>query len=98
MYERIKSCISLNGQQSECFQCFRGLGQGENLSPIPFSLYLNDLEHYWLTNGAPSLDLQNKNLDLFVKFIILLYADDTVIVAQSKAHLMDSFKYIFWLL
>ena len=55
-----------------------------------FSLYLNDLEHYLLNNGAPSLDLQNENLDLFVKFVILLYADDTVISADSEDHLMDS--------
>ena len=90
MYDNIKSCVSLTGQQYEIFQCVRGLRQGWNLSHILFSLYLNDLEHYLLNNGAPSLDLYNENLNLFVKFIILLYADDTVIFAKSKEHLINS--------
>jgi len=44
MYTNIKSCISINGEHSDYFQCHQGLTQGEHLSPIMFSLYLNDLE------------------------------------------------------
>ena len=44
MYQNIKSCISHNGQQSAYFQCFRGVRQGENLSPILFAIFLNDCD------------------------------------------------------
>jgi len=35
-----------NGVMSKPFACSKGLRQGENLSPILFSLFLNDLENY----------------------------------------------------
>lgn len=44
MYQGIiKSCVSFNGNQSEFFQSFRGVRQGENLAPVLFALFLNDL-------------------------------------------------------
>jgi len=49
MYNDIKSCIAVNGEFSDFFQSCRGVRQGENLSPILFSIFLNDLEHYLLT-------------------------------------------------
>ena len=42
MYAEIKSCILLNGVKSEYFNCKKGVRQGENLSPLLFTLYLND--------------------------------------------------------
>ena len=39
MYSDIKSCVSLNGDCSTFFYCKNGLRQGENLSPILFSLF-----------------------------------------------------------
>ena len=46
MYKEIKSCISFNGNQSSFFQSFRGVRQGENLSPVLFALFLNDSEFF----------------------------------------------------
>ena len=34
MYKGIKSCVSYNGEQSSFFSSFRGVRQGENLSPV----------------------------------------------------------------
>ena len=45
MYNNIKSRISIPEGNSAFFPCEKGVRQGENLSPILFSLYLNDLEH-----------------------------------------------------
>ena len=46
MYQGIKSCVSFNGTQSSFFPCLRGVRQGENLSPVLFALFLNDLEDF----------------------------------------------------
>ena len=44
IYNNIKSCVQENGQKSDYFSCYTGVRQGENLSPLLFALYLNDLE------------------------------------------------------
>ena len=92
MYIHIKSCISLNGECSEYFQCHQGLRQGENLSPILFSLYLNDLENYLLTNGSPFLEINNNDLDVYLKLIVLLYADDIVVFDSSEETMLQSLE------
>ena len=46
MYKDIKSCVSYNGETSAFFACKNGVRQGENLSPLLFSLFLNDLESH----------------------------------------------------
>ena len=44
MYSKLKYCVKLNGKCSEFFNCSYGLMQGESLSPLLFSLYVNDME------------------------------------------------------
>ena len=43
MYEQAKSCVKLNGNCSQFFKSNVGVRQGENLSPVLFSIFLNDL-------------------------------------------------------
>ena len=43
MYNNVKSCVIVRGFNSEYFKSSLGLIQGEVLSPIFFSLYVNDL-------------------------------------------------------
>ena len=47
MYVQAKSCIKVNGCNSEFFKSSVGVRQGENLSPILFSLFLNDLNDFY---------------------------------------------------
>ena len=99
MYKNIKSCVSFNGVQSSFFQSFRGVRQGENLSPILFAIFLNDLESFMANNGATglNLDLNYDQLTIFLKIFVLLYADDTVIFGtdenQFQANLDLFFEY-----
>ena len=81
MYKDIKSCVSVNGDQSSFFPCLRGVRQGEILSPVLFALFLNDLENSMDVNRCSGIDLENVRDDLYnyVRILILLYADDTVI-------------------
>ena len=48
MYQNIKTCIRKGNAYSEFFNCEIGVKQGENLTPYLFSLYLNDLEIFFL--------------------------------------------------
>lgn len=85
MYEDIKSCVTINNETSGLFSCSTGVQQGENLSPLLFSLYLNDLETYFETcrhNGV-TIEIISETLNMYTKIFLLLYADDTIIVAED---------------
>ena len=86
MYKGIKSCISFNGNQSSFFPCLRGVRQGENLSPVLFALFLNDLESFMHSNNCSdvNLELDSDNLYIYLQLFILLYADDTVIFGADE--------------
>ena len=43
MYEKIKSCVRSCNNYSQLFEYAVGLGQGEVISPILFSLFVEDL-------------------------------------------------------
>ena len=43
MYKSAKSCVSVNSTLTDNFSCMIGVRQGDNLSPLLFSIFLNDL-------------------------------------------------------
>ncbi|MEW8152430.1 MAG: reverse transcriptase family protein [Candidatus Thiodiazotropha endolucinida] len=92
LYLNIKSCISLNNEKSAFFDSHCGVRQGENLSPVLFSLFLNDLEDYLRHkhNDGIVIDINSEDVSVFLKLIILLYADDTVILAQDTKSLQKN--------
>ena len=62
MYCDLKSCVKMDGHFSEYFSLKTGLMQGEALSPMLFSLFINDLEKEMVANCCNSLELQDLNL------------------------------------
>ena len=46
LYQNIKSCVMHSGETSNFLNSYCGVIQGGNLSPVPFSLFLNDLEDF----------------------------------------------------
>jgi hypothetical protein len=87
LFSRIKS----NNECSNLFSCNVGVRQGENLSPFLFALFLNDLEEFLSlhnVNGVSYITNEMENeFNLYIKILLILYADDTVLIAESKTEL-----------
>jgi hypothetical protein len=87
LYQNVKSCVTKNCQKSDYFACNVGVRQIENISPFPFSLFINDIEQYLEDNGVESLAMINEVsfevLAIYLKIFLLLYADDTVLMSEN---------------
>ena len=81
MYEQVKSCVKSRSGLTYYFKYKRGVRQGCLLSPVLFSLFLNDLQGYLLEGGANGITLWD------IKIFSLLYADDLVLIAESEEDL-----------
>ena len=61
MYSSIRSCVKINQNAlTELFSCNKGIRQGDGLSPILFSLFMNDLPQYFKESKSPGVMLGNK--------------------------------------
>ena len=94
MYRNVKTCVSVNGKSSGFFLCNIAVRQGENLSPLLYLIFLNDLEDFLCQNGningvSCASDV-NDTLHIFLKVFVLLYADDTVIISESAEDLQNA--------
>ena len=93
MYENAKSHVSVQNLLSESFPCQVGVRQGENLSPLLFAIFLNDFKAFLSEkyNGLAKVsDSILRELNTYLKIFCLLYADDTLILAESAAQLQKS--------
>ena len=82
MYAIVKTRVKYDKLGNEFF-CSLGLRQGECLSPLLFSLFLNDLEETFVTESYNGLDVDMFNI------CMLLYADDIVLFANSAEELQE---------
>jgi hypothetical protein len=77
----------VNNALSDTFVSCLGVRQEENVSQILFSIFLNELVFYMSTHceGLQILSdqvneqLNNDEMDVFLKLYLFLYADDTVV-------------------
>ena len=91
IYDNAKSCVKTGENMSMFCSSMSGVRQGENLSPILFSLFLNDLVHFMSNsyNGLSTLSedvasiLNTEDIEVFFKLYLLLYGDDTFFL-QSR--------------
>ena len=81
MYINVKSCVTLNGFNSDFFRTSIGFMQGEVFSHILFSLYVNDCESEFLKSNCKSFDYGELNL------FLLMYADDMIIFSLKDSRM-----------
>ena len=68
--------------------------QVENVSPFYSLFFVNDLENYFSQlHGLPLETIQEKlenEIHIFYNFFVILYADDTIMLSESKENLQNS--------
>ena len=92
MYQGIKSKISTNDGSTAFFDCNVGVRQGENLSPILITFYLNDPEQYLSSRQVSGIECDVLTDDAYVyfKLLVLLYADDTVLFSDNSEDMQNA--------
>ena len=78
MYQNIQSCVASSCVASEgkLFDFFVSnvcVRQGENMSPLLFSIYVDDSDNYLSANGSVPLDVDKMfNIENVLKLLMLL--------------------------
>lgn len=77
---------------TEFFECHTGVRQGENLSPFLFTIFLNDLNFFLTSRNVNGVkcDFDSEDIVVFLKLLILLYADDTVLFSDNETDLQHA--------
>ncbi len=60
------------------------------MSPLLFALFVNDIKNHLLANGCSYVNIDNEVLDNYIKLLVLIYADNTIIIADSDENLQKA--------
>ena len=90
MYYNVKSCVMVEQNVSDSFSCNMGVRQGENLSPLLFAFYVNDLQDYLIEQNCNYLKFNDEFVDVYLKLLVLMYADDTIILCDSEKNMKQA--------
>ena len=89
MSSSIKSCVKIvESSITESFSCNKGIRQGDSLSSVLFSLFMNDLPQYFRDHRCPRVMLGTHSLNC------LMYADDLLVLSPSPEGLQKSINVI----
>jgi len=88
LYSQNNACVKVSDQRKDWFGCRYGVRQGDTLSPIAFSIFINDL--------VSLVNARNEGIGLGdSKKAILLYAEDVVLLADSEAKLQEMLSQLY---
>ena len=88
MYGEVKTRARYGGETSKTFNSFLGVRQGESLSPLLFSMYVNDMRKMLHASGSKGIIVDD------LKLCLLLYADDFFLIAESRLDSQNSLDYV----
>ena len=77
VYGKVLSCVRVNGEFTDMFDCPQGLRQGCVLSPTLFSIIINEIATSVANEGKHGIQLLPGLIELF----ILLFADDLALLS-----------------
>ena len=89
MYESSKSAVHLEGEKSDIFKIEQGVAQGCSLSPILFSVFINDLLKEVEQTGLEIKLSSGKTVGG------MLFADDFVGITDSKESLQKLIDVVY---
>ncbi|MEW8542874.1 MAG: reverse transcriptase family protein, partial [Candidatus Thiodiazotropha sp.] len=87
VYKCVKSCVRANYSLTNFFDCPVGLRQGCMLSPILFSLFINEFVELIEQSGLRGVQLYPEIVEIF----LLLFADDVALISDSVIGLQRQF-------
>jgi len=85
IYTQYKILVKFNSELSKLAEINKGVHQGCPLSPVLFNIHLDEIITKWQKEDIKGIPLP-KNQTLFT----LLYADDQVIICNTKDNLQKA--------
>ena len=79
MYRCVKACVRVNDEHTDYFSCKVGLKQGCLLSPMIFSIFINDLTELIQNSSIRGIQLFPDLVEIFK----LLFADDIALISDT---------------
>ena len=103
LYANAQSWVKSGHMKSTLFSSNVGVRQGDNVSPVLFSKCFNDLSDFIShayddlnnVNDMAKILLSYEDFEVYFKLYSLLYADDTVIFAESDKELQAALNAMF---
>lgn len=85
IYKSVQACVRWNHEVSDFFECPQGVRQGCIMSPLLFSLLINDVAEQVSNNGRHGIQFLPGLQEIFM----LLFADDICLVSTTPAGLQN---------
>jgi len=85
IYQKVVSCVRINNELTEMFDCPKGLRQGCCLSPTIFSVIINEVAVRVSEDGRHGIQM----MPGFIELLIMLFADDIALMSFSPSGLQS---------
>ena len=89
MYRNSSVCVKVTDGYSKKIPVLKGVSQGNVLSPTLFNIVMNDITTAMTGNHSPFINTNT------VQIPCLLYADDIVILSQTKTGLQNKLDRLY---
>ena len=91
MYKDVKARIRVGAKLTDCINCTEGVKQGDVISPLLFSLFINELAQEIIQSSRHGLTLSPDLTEL----VILLFADDIVLISETVVGLQNQLNNLY---